>query len=89
MTLDDRLKEILEYHRKDDPEVITEIKQAFEDEGYKLYNSKFVTEHERRQGGYLTGREWLDRFVKEAKVSNMNTWADIEKAAKRASGVES
>lgn len=104
MTLDDRLftifYEVLRPSKRPYPgeklmrinKAIRLIKQAFENEGYKLYNSKFVTEHERRRGGYLTGSEWYDRFVdafEDKMLAKEYGREHILDAAKRASGSES
>lgn len=70
-----------------------ELLKAFQDAGYNLYNSKYVSEHERRQGGYMTGQEWYDRFEKEVRElpqiePDVNKlWLLLQQAAKRAAGL--
>lgn len=111
MSIDDKLKSLLEDDESgikhccgqtgcDDIEAdITQIKQAFTDEGYK-YVTRAETELLDRaiNGDLMTGQEWYDRFKGELMgisvlwteeiPKQLNPYAlKVLEAAKKASGI--
>jgi hypothetical protein len=104
MSLDDKLRGILGKEGITyPPGAIEKIKQAFADEGYEKmpkaedYRYEPGAVHSRvitsilKEGNYMTGQEWYDRFVQECKNLEPNhpsIFDPVYEAAKKASGIK-
>lgn len=92
MSLDDKLRGLYDGHPDHMEEWLTDIKQAFADEGFiSVYQGRV-------DKPTMTGQEWYDRFEKELKQSGFS-WDiqngnqaeaifDVNEAAKKASGLQ-
>lgn len=86
--LDDKLREILEYYQKQDPECIAEIKQVFVDEGWvEPIEMRRNIVHPFKIVETMTGQDWYNRFYKELDIDGDVNLVDVVRAAKKASGL--
>lgn len=91
--LDDKLREILEYYQKQDPECIAEIKQVFVDEGWvEPIEMRRNIVHPFKIVETMTGQDWYDRFEMYAGELQSyqfpgQAWMLAKEAAKKASGL--
>lgn len=95
--LDGKLKEILQanlgYASMSDNYFITQIKQAFADEGYMTARERVEWHEEHFNQNHMTGQEWYGRFERALARRYVNHskdkpyWEALE-AAKKASGLK-
>ena|ERR1035437_8248663 len=103
-TLDDKLQDILRKHNVVAPRIISEIKQAFKDEGYQPIATPVLSSEDNinhyyfdrtdktwkvKPEKYMTGQEWYERFENEfTKLGTGGLREEILGLAKKAAGIE-